>query len=51
MPFGKYADFDACVKANRDKDDPQAYCAALMRMIEGVPVKAKPAPKRKDSGR
>ena len=25
MPFGKYKDFDACVSANKDKSDPEAY--------------------------
>lgn len=37
MPFGahcEYANFDACVVANSDKADPQAYCAALMRETE-----------------
>ena len=37
MPFGancEYADFDACVLANKDKDDPQGYCATLMRETE-----------------
>ncbi len=35
MPFGEYDDFDACVRANSDKDDPDAYCAAIKRKIEG----------------
>ncbi len=34
-PFGKYADFDACVRANSDKGNPQAYCAALHKKITG----------------
>lgn len=37
MPFGddcQYADFDACVAANQDKDDPSGYCAALMKATE-----------------
>lgn len=37
MPFGsrcEFPDFAACVRANRDKDDPQAYCAELMRRTE-----------------
>lgn len=29
MPFGQYESFAACVAANRDKDDPEAYCAGL----------------------
>ena len=28
-PVGEYPDFAACVAANQDKDDPQAYCGAL----------------------
>lgn len=35
MPFAGYQDFDACVAANQDKDDPQAYCATIMRDAEG----------------
>ena len=37
MPFGsncEYPDFEACVTANQDKDDPQSYCAAIMRETE-----------------
>lgn len=32
MPFGgscEFEDFDACVAANQDREDPDAYCAAL----------------------
>jgi hypothetical protein len=36
MPFGDYEDFEACVAANSDKDDPEAYCAAIKRQIEGA---------------
>jgi hypothetical protein len=35
MPFAGYEDFDACVAANQDAEDPDAYCAALMRAVEG----------------
>ncbi len=34
MPFAGYKDFDACVKANSDKDDPKAYCAEIKRRAE-----------------
>lgn len=37
MPFGEdcqYSGFDECVRANADKDDPSAYCGALMRDTE-----------------
>lgn len=37
MPFGtncEYPDFAACVSANQDKEDPDAYCATLMRETE-----------------
>jgi hypothetical protein len=37
MPFGpncEYATFDECVKANKDKKDPDAYCATIMRDTE-----------------
>lgn len=35
MPFAGYPDFESCVKANQDKDDPSAYCAAIQRAVEG----------------
>jgi hypothetical protein len=35
MPFGEYEDFDSCVASNSGKDDPEAYCAAIKREIEG----------------
>ena len=35
MPFGKYKDFDACVKDNQDKDSPEAYCAEIEHKITG----------------
>ncbi|AFH22738.1 hypothetical protein OSG_eHP34_00025 [environmental Halophage eHP-34] len=38
MPFGPYDDFDDCVNSNKDKDDPDAYCAAIKRDIEGEAV-------------
>jgi len=35
MPFAGYDDFDDCVSANSDKDDPDAYCAVIKREVEG----------------
>lgn len=35
MPFGPYRDHDDCVAKNRDKQDPDAYCAEVRRRIEG----------------
>lgn len=35
MPFADYDDFDSCVSANSDKADPEAYCAAIKRQVEG----------------
>ena len=34
MPFAGFKDFAACVKANADKKDPQAYCATIQRQVE-----------------
>lgn len=34
-PFGGYDDFDTCVEQNSDKDNPEAYCAAIMQAAEG----------------
>lgn len=35
MPFADYDDFDDCVAQNQDKDDPDAYCAAIKRDVAG----------------
>lgn len=50
MPIGEYENFDACVAANRDKSDPEAYCASIEQQakratlthIPGVVVKTIP---------
>lgn len=34
MPFAEYKDFAACVAANQDKDNPEAYCAAIQQEAE-----------------
>jgi len=36
MPFADYEDFDACVRDNQDKNNPEAYCAEIKRSIEGA---------------
>lgn len=33
MPFGQYKDFADCVKKNKDKSNPEAYCAVIERTI------------------
>lgn len=33
-PFAGYDDFDACVRANSDKDDPEAYCGSIKHQVE-----------------
>lgn len=35
VPFGKYSNFQDCVNQNRDKSNPEAYCAALHHKITG----------------
>lgn len=35
MPFAGYKDFNDCVRRNRSKRDPKAYCATIMRETEG----------------
>lgn len=39
MPFAGYKNFSACVKANRNKKNPQAYCASIMHAVEDKGVK------------
>ncbi|MFA5412785.1 MAG: hypothetical protein WC350_05570 [Candidatus Micrarchaeia archaeon] len=33
-PFAGYKDFDDCVAKNPEKENPQAYCATIMRSVE-----------------
>jgi hypothetical protein len=33
-PFAGYSDFAACVAANQDKDDPEAYCGSIKHKVE-----------------
>jgi hypothetical protein len=35
-PFAGYEDFAACVAANQDKDDPEAYCGSIKHKVEGA---------------
>lgn len=35
MPFGQYKDFNDCIIQNKDKSDPQAYCASVHKKITG----------------
>lgn len=35
MPFGPYDDFADCVAKNRDKSDPEAYCATIHKQTTG----------------
>lgn len=34
MPFADYKDHDDCVSKNRDKADPDAYCATIERKVK-----------------
>lgn len=34
-PMGEYNDFDACVSANQDKKNPEAYCGEIKQKVEG----------------
>ena len=37
MPFGfddEYKNWDACIRANKDKDSPEAYCGWLKNQTE-----------------
>jgi len=35
-PFAGFDNFNACVAQNQDKDNPQAYCAAIMTAVEKI---------------
>ncbi len=34
-PFAGYKNFEDCVNQNKDKKDPEGYCAVIMRKVEG----------------
>lgn len=36
-PFAGYKDFEACVAANKDKRDPEAYCGKIKHQVEDSP--------------
>ncbi len=35
MPFAGFKDFQACVLANKDKDNPEAFCSAIHKQATG----------------
>ena len=35
MPFGGFKNFADCVAKNKDKDNPQAFCASIQSKVEG----------------
>jgi len=35
MPMGEYKDFAECIRKNKDKDNPQAYCGSIYWKTEG----------------
>jgi len=39
MPIGKYKDFDDCVRKNRNKKNPKAYCGKIKHAVEGDELK------------
>jgi len=43
-PMGSYKDFADCVAKNNDKKDPEAYCATIMRKVEGKETVQSDAP-------
>lgn len=34
MPFANYKNFADCVRKNRGKGNPKAYCSTIMRKVE-----------------
>lgn len=48
-PFADYDDFDDCVAKNQDKEDPEAYCAAIKKKAEDEPKEASVEQTEKDA--
>jgi len=49
--FAGYDSFDDCVAQNQDKEDPQAYCAAIQAQVEGEASTGKSRFLRRGDGR
>jgi len=47
MPFAGYKSFADCVRKNRDKKDPEAYCGKIKHQTEGKKSPKKAPKKRK----
>jgi len=47
MPFAGYSSFADCVKKNRKKRDPEAYCGEIKHQVEGKKKKPKRKPIKK----
>ncbi len=45
MPFAGYKDFADCVRRNRDKNNPKAYCGAIKHRVEDRPKARMKRPK------
>src|SRR3972149_5116807 len=50
MPFAGYTNFADCVRQNQDKGDPDAYCATIMRAVEGKELSEEELRKARDVG-
>ncbi len=48
MPFAGYKNFDACVKANQDKENPEAYCGSIKARVEDKMKVQKQGPPKPD---
>ena len=46
-PFAGYKDFADCVAKNKDKGNPKAYCATIMRKTEGEKMETQIEEQRK----
>lgn len=49
--FAGYENFDECVAQNQDKEDPEAYCAAIQAQVEGEAAAGKRRRLRVGDGR
>ena len=50
MPFGDYSSFDDCVKKNRKKRDPEAYCGKIKHQVEGKKKRPSKTRRKKKHG-
>ena len=46
MPFAGYKDWEDCIRKNRNKGNPEAYCGSIKHQVEGADEMVKNIPSK-----